>query len=536
MTGRTVPVAGSQPLALAMPDRNSWLIIISLLVALVLLIWVAARIIKSQGGFRRTCRRVVWETRMTRLAFSQPFRAYRLHRRCARMLTSFLADPEARVLAGAALDRADAAQGVGCYAPTVWIAPSRDRTRVVIAGRDPLGPSGEWTDATAGPGEWTWSAPAQAERPESSSVEVDRDRLLLVVGVDRRVPGVVLVDWLSGPPSLVVEGDGRVARSVVHALTAQLDSLPGGPEVLVARGLHPRFPGPELDELIDELSVRERTEASPEADPDRETDGETDGDTDPDGGSYAGLPPILACWMPTPEQAERLAVLSAEGKARVLVGGSLPGSSWTLHAESDGRLLGPGMQIDVEAASLGRAVGRAIRRLRSRARATAPVTTPSVSTAPGAAETPPVATTAEATTAEAAIGESGSGDPDFTEPAAVSPAATAGSSTRPADPSRNARDPLPATAVVPAPAPAPDSSPDPDPEGELDPEPAPTPVPAAVPIPVPAAVPALALDPDLDLAEPEPAAAPARSVGISAASRPLPAAPGEIPDRTSSTP
>lgn len=152
MTGRTVPVAGSQPLALAMPDRNSWLIIISLLVALVLLIWVAARIIKSQGGFRRTCRRVVWETRMTRLAFSQPFRAYRLHRRCARMLTSFLADPEARVLAGAALDRADAAQGVGCYAPTVWIAPSRDRTRVVIAGRDPLGPSGEWTDATAGPG------------------------------------------------------------------------------------------------------------------------------------------------------------------------------------------------------------------------------------------------------------------------------------------------------------------------------------------------------------------------------------------------
>lgn len=513
MTGRTVSFAGRPPLALAMPDRNSWLIIIGLLVALILLIWVAARIIKSQGGFRRTCRRVVWETRMTRLAFSQPFRAYRLHRRCARMLTSFLADPEARVLAGAALDRADAAQGVGCYAPTVWIGPSRDRTRVVIAGRDPLGPSGEWADATAGPGEWTWSAPAQAEPTASAAVEEDRDRLLLVVGVDRRVPGVVLVDWLSGPPSLVVEGDGRVARSVVHALTAQLDGLPDGPEVLVARGLHPRFPGPELDELIDELSVRESPDAPPAADP----DGEADGKSDADGGPYAGLPPILACWMPTPEQAERLASLSAEGRARVLVGGSLPGSSWTLHAESDGRLLGPGMQIDVEAASLGRAVGRAIRRLRSRARATAPATIRSVTAPPATAETAPVAT------AEAVAGETGAGDPDFTEPA-VSPAATAGSSTRTTDPSRGELDPLPATAVVPAPAPAPDSYPDPDPAGDLDPEPAPTPVPA------------LALDPDLDLAEPEPAAAPARSAGISAASRPLPAAPGEIPDRTSSTP
>ncbi|MCM2423549.1 hypothetical protein [Streptomyces sp. RKAG293] len=512
MTGRTGYVAGRRPLALPMPDRNSWLTIIGLLIALVLLIWVAARIIKSQGGFRRTCRRVVWETRMTRLAFSQPFRAYRLHRRCARMLTSFLADPEARVLAGAALDRADAAQGVGCYAPTVWIGPSRDRTRVVIAGRDPLGPSGEWADATAGPGEWTWSAPAQAEPPASAAIEEDRDRLLLVVGVDRRVPGVVLVDWLSGPPSLVVEGDGRVARSVVHALTAQLDSLPDGPEVLVARGLHPRFPGPELDELIDELSVRESTEAPPEADPDLETD--------VDNGPYAGLPPVLACWMPTPEQAERLALLSAEGRARVLVGGSLPGSSWTLHAESDGRLLGPGMQIDVEAASLGRAVGRAIRRLRSRARATAPATIRSVTAPPATAETAPVAT------AEAAVG---AGDPDFTEPA-VSPAVTSGSSPRTADPSRGGLAQLPATAVVPAPAPAPDSYPDPDPEPARTPDAAPTPV------PVPAAVPALALDPDLDLAEPEPAAAPARSAGISAASRPLPAAPGEIPDRTSSTP
>ncbi|MCZ4124713.1 hypothetical protein [Streptomyces sp. H39-S7] len=521
MTGRTAP-AGGQPLALAMPDRNSWLIIIGLLAALILLMWVASRIIRSQGGFRRTCRRVVWEARMTGRAFSQPLRAWRLHRRCARMLTSFLADPEARELVGAALDRADAAQGAGCYAPTVWIGPSRDRTRVVIAGRDPLGPSGEWTDAAAGPGEWTWSAPAPVE---PSAVEEDRERLLLVVGVDRRAPGVVLVDWRSGPPALVVEGDARVARSVVHALTAQLDSLPHGPEVLVARGLHPRFPGPELDDLIADLAVRGSAEAAPVTDQDLET--APDPDSDPDTERDADLPPVLACWMPNPQQAERLAALSSEGKARVLVGGSLPGSSWTLHAEPDGRLLGPGMQIDVEAASLGRAVGRAIRRLRSRARATAPATAPSVAPPPGTPETPSV-TTVEVATVEAATGQTGAGDPDFTEPAA-SPAVTTEPSTPAAEPdvahgSPGERAPLPATAAIPAPAPAPDLGP------------APAPQPDPTPAPAPAPVPALALDPDLDLAEPEPAAAPTRSAGVSATSRPQPAAPGEIPDRTAPTP
>ncbi|MEU3460533.1 hypothetical protein ABZ721_11330 [Streptomyces sp. NPDC006733] len=519
MTGRTAAVAGRQSLALAMPDRNSWLIIIGFLTALVLLIWVVSRIIRSQGGFRRTCRRVVWEARMTGRAFSQPLRAYRLHRRCARMLTSFLADPDARVLAGAALDRADAAQGAGCYAPTVWIGPSRDRTRVVIAGRDPLGPSGAWTDAAADPGEWTWSAPAQAEPSATAALEEDRERLLLVVGVDRKVPGVVLVDWASGPSSLVVEGDARVARSVVHALTAQLDSLPDGPEVLVARGLHPRFPGPGLDDLIAEVSARGSVEAVPVGGPDEGTEAET--------GRVSLLPPVLACWMPNPEQAERLAALSADGSALVLAGGSLPGSSWTLHAEPDGRLLGPGMQIDVEAASLAKAVGRAIRRQRSRARATAPATTPVVtseaaevsevseeaSAASAAAETPTPAPV------EPVSARTGTDDPDFIEPAAT-PAATP---------------------AIPAPAPAPDShahpvaKPGAGPVAKPDQDPAPEPTAVPPPAPAPAPAPAHALDPDLDLAEPEPAAAPARSAGVSAASRPLPAAPGEIPDRTAPT-
>ncbi|MFH9422635.1 hypothetical protein [Streptomyces sp. NPDC017529] len=332
------PAQSPVPLALGMPDRNSWLILAGFLAALVLLVWLLARTVRKLGGFRRTCRRIAWETRMTARAFTAPLRAYLRHRRCARILAAYFADPAAHDLLRTALDRADAAAGDGCHAPAAQLTQAGDRVRVVVAGRDPAGSAGPvlpWADAADEPGEWTWAAPAGAVRDRTGPGRPVR--LPLVLGVDRKAPGVVVVDWLRGPAALAVEGDARVSRSVLQALAAQVDRMPDGPPVVVASGVHPRFPGRPLDDVLAELAA-----AGPEA--------------------AAEAVPVIVCWAPTPAQAARLAELCARGQARVLAGGRLPGACWVLHAETDGRLLGPGPQVDVESPALGRSVARAVRR------------------------------------------------------------------------------------------------------------------------------------------------------------------------------
>ncbi|MFE7317593.1 hypothetical protein ACFU7T_31485 [Streptomyces sp. NPDC057555] len=335
------------PLALGMPDPTSWWILLGFLLAVVLVCWLIGRTVRRLGGFRRACRRVVWELRTTGRAFTAPLRAYLSLRRAVRLLNRFFADPAGHDTVRAALDRADQECGTGCYAAAVHLGPARDVVQVVVAGRDPAGsdgPAAPWIGTTgttgaagttgvtgtagAGVGEWTWSASvARIDGPRPGS------RLPLVLGVDRRTPGVVLVDWLRGPAALAVEGEPAVARSVLHALAAQLDRIPDGPPVRVAAGVHRRFPGPGLDDLLAQAA--------------RPTDGSV---------------PVLVCWAPTPEQAGRLAELCAAGHVRALVGGRLPGACWTVHAEPDGRLLVPAVSVDADASALGRAVARAVRR------------------------------------------------------------------------------------------------------------------------------------------------------------------------------
>ncbi|MEC4020309.1 hypothetical protein, partial [Streptomyces sp. H27-D2] len=381
------PPAGHAVLAIGMPDRNSWFILLGFLAALVLFVWLLSRAIRRQGGMRRTFRRIVWESRMTARAFAEPLRAYRRYRRRVRALAAFFDDPGAPDAAHGALDRADSLAGQSCYVPTVHLSPARDRTRLVVAGRDPLGPALPFAPTGDEPGDWAWSAPAERARADDGEVPADgRERLLLVLGVDRRLPGVVLVDWLRGPAALAVEGDPRAARGVLHALAAQIDRTPAAPSVQVARGVHPRFSGPELDDLLDTL---ETASVSVSDDP--------------------ALVPVLVCWAPSREQAGRLATLSAAGRVRVLAGGRLPGACWSLHAEPDGRLLGPGMGIDVESGALGRAVARAVRRSRRRAPAGL---RPSASASP-ASPASPAALVADAGTrgASRALAEPGRAEP-----------------------------------------------------------------------------------------------------------------------------
>ncbi|MFE5871643.1 hypothetical protein ACFQ6V_23765 [Streptomyces roseifaciens] len=305
---------------------------------LVALLWWLIRAVARQGGFRPACRRAAWELRMTRRAFAQPFRARGLHRRRVRTLTSFFADPAVPALVDHALTGAERAAGEGCHAPAAAVSADRRRVAVVLAGRSPRAAAAPWREAGGEPGDWTWSADAAAIAPGAEAPPARRT-LPLVVGADRLSGATVVADWTSGPPALSLEGDARVVRSVLQSLAAQLDLLADGPPVQVARGVHPRYPGRELDHILDELEAA---------------------------GSADAEPVVLVCWTPTPAQRERLAGLCASGRVRALIGGRLPGHCWTLHAEPGGRLLGPGTGIDVESAALSRAVGTAIKKYRRR--------------------------------------------------------------------------------------------------------------------------------------------------------------------------
>ncbi|MFD8589506.1 hypothetical protein ACFV1B_08175 [Streptomyces sp. NPDC059637] len=343
MTGRD---AGTVPLAaLPMPDRTSWIILVGLLVAVVALLWWCGRVVRRQGGLRRAMRRARWEARTTGRAVTRPWRTMRRDRRRARTLAAFLTAPDARSTAADALDRADRDAAGPCRAVAVSLTPARDRVRVLLAGRDVPAPPAPWSAAEAA-GPWTWAAPLGKDGSVAGGVpEAEAgQRLPLVLGVDRHGSGgVVVADWYAGPPAVTVEGDGPAARSVLQALTAQLDALPEGPQVLVAGGVHARFAGRPLPELLDRLEQLERLEQSGAAD--------------------GGLePPVLVCWAPDAADAARLCALAERGAARVLAGGAaLPGSAWALHVEADGRLLAPELGADVEAAALSRAVARALR-------------------------------------------------------------------------------------------------------------------------------------------------------------------------------
>ncbi|MFH8788124.1 hypothetical protein [Streptomyces roseoverticillatus] len=341
-TGR--PGGGSWAIALPMPDQKSSFILTGMAAVLVLLLWWLIRAVARQGGARRACRRVAWELRMTRRAFAAPFRARGLHRRRVRTLTSFLADPAAPALVDHALTGAEREAGEGCRVPAAAVSADRRRVAVVVAGRSPRAATTPWRDAGDEPGGWTWSADAAAVGAGAEAPPARRT-LPLVVGADRLSGATVVADWMCGPPVVSLEGDVRVARSVLQALAAQLDLLADGPVVQVARGVHHRYPGRELDRILDELEA-----AAPDASVD------------------SGDAPlvVLVCWTPSPAQWERLAALCASGQVRALVGGRLPGYCWSLHAETGGRLLVPGAGLDVEAAALSTAVGSAVKRFRRR--------------------------------------------------------------------------------------------------------------------------------------------------------------------------
>ncbi|MFJ4191871.1 hypothetical protein [Kitasatospora sp. NPDC089509] len=355
-------MAQGQP-KLPIPDQGIMLGALAALLLLVVL-WLPLRgLLRRKGGWRRTWRWAKWQVRLTARAFGDPVRAHRRHRRAVRLLAERIADPATAGLAARALDAVDAALAgaPGAYGYAVVITPASASVTVRVAGRRLPPPPAPWR--TVGP--TSWQAPAE----DLGAPDGGRPRVPLVLG--SRADGVVVVDLLRGPGVLTVEGDSGPARTLVQALAAQLEPSAGPAGLVVARGVHPRYEGPELEVVLDAL---ERPV-----------------------GEDGAAPVTVACADPDEEQARRVQALAATGRAAFLVRGRTRGHRTGLRVDAAGRVTADGLGLTAEGGPLARAVARAVRRTTS----PAPRRTSPAAPRP-AAQLPPPEATREPTPATAA--------------------------------------------------------------------------------------------------------------------------------------
>jgi hypothetical protein len=328
------------------------------LAELLLLAWLLGRwLVRRHGGRRRAWRRLGRQVRLTRQAFSEPVREFLHFRAAVRRLTRLLSSDGPATVARHALDGVDAAVRPGApqaFGFAVAVRPATRRSdgevAVSVAGRGVPQPRHPWetdddpllwyasaVDAETAPPAATEEAGATGETPEhpeaGDGLSSGTGRVLVPLGLSD--DGVVFLDLLRGPRILNAYGDRRAIRDFVQAVAAYLD-LPGGPaDVLVARGVHPRFDGPDLDELLHSLVylTADRTR-----------------------------PLVVVCVAPDDEQAARLAELAGAGLLCAVIVGPVSVHRWEIRVNSRGRTETPGLGIATEAAPLGPAVARATRR------------------------------------------------------------------------------------------------------------------------------------------------------------------------------
>lgn len=356
MEAWTTVAQADTTLALSWDSGASALILA--LAELLLLVWLLVRwLVRRQGGRRRAWRRLSRQVRLTRQAFSEPVREFLRFRAAVRRLTRLLSSDGPVSVARHALDGVDAAVRPTAPQAFGFAAAVRPATRrgdgevaVSVAGRDVPQPPHPWqtdddpllwyasaVDAENLPlpgaeesGE-NGEAPEQAEAGDGSASGTVRVLVPLGLSDD----GAVFLDLMRGPRILNAYGDRRAVRDFVQAVAAYLD-LPGGTaDVLVARGVHPRFDGPDLDEVLRSLVylTADRTR-----------------------------PVVLVCAAPDDEQAAQLAELVGAGSLCAVIVGPVSVHRWEIRVNSRGRTETPGLGITTDAAPLGPAVARAARR------------------------------------------------------------------------------------------------------------------------------------------------------------------------------
>lgn len=285
------------------------------------------RAVTRPGRFRRTWRGAKRQVRLTGRSFVEPFRAGRHHRRLLRLLTDRIADPRTTALAERALGAADAilADAPGSYAHSAAIGGTA--VTVQVAGRGLPQPPLPWRTGSA----TSWQAPLDA------CAEADGDRVRLPVVVSAYEDGAMVLDLLRGPGLVTVEGEATPARALLQALAAQLELRPERTELVVARGVHPRYEGPDLSLVLDAL------ERSTD---DRGAPGHT----------------TVVCVDPDEHQAPRIQRLAAAGRITFLVRGRVGGHRWTLRLDGEGRVTAPELGLHEECGPLPQAVARTVRR------------------------------------------------------------------------------------------------------------------------------------------------------------------------------
>lgn len=348
MEAWTTVAQADTTLALSWDSGASALILA--LAELLLLVWLLARwLVRRQGGRRRAWRRLSRQVRLTRQAFSEPVREFLRFRAAVRRLTRLLSSDGPVSVARHALDGVDAAvrptapQAFG-FAAAVHPATRRGdgEVAVSVAGRDVPQPRHPW-ETDDDPLRWYASAvdaenlplPGAQESEETGGDGSASGTVRVLVPLGLSDDGAVFLDLMCGPRILNAYGDRRAVRDFVQAVAAYLD-LPGGPaDVIVARGVHPRFDGPHLDEVLRSLVylMADRTR-----------------------------PVVVVCAAPDDEQAAQLAELVATGSLCAVIVGPVPVHRWEIRVNSRGRTETPGLGITTDAAPLGPAVARAARR------------------------------------------------------------------------------------------------------------------------------------------------------------------------------
>ncbi|MEV0533826.1 hypothetical protein [Kitasatospora sp. NPDC050463] len=430
----TAAAAPASTLALAVPRGAPGLIGLG---GLLLLLAVLAHLaVRRGGGWRAARRRARREVAATGAAFAAPVRAHLRFRRDVRLVLRLLGGREGWADAERAVLNAGLVPDVRPYA--ALLGPALVGVLVACGPGTPPQPPEPWTVDDADPRLW-WIA---REDVATSPTGVGRAApLLAVLGTDGR--HAVLLDLADGPAVLEFGGERGLARAVLQAVAAQLDTrLPVG-AVTVADGVHPQHHGPDSAAA---LVAAERAAA---------------------GGHQA----FAVCATVVDQERPAAGV-------RVLTLGGARGTARLLTADRDGlRIRGSGLRV--EAVALARATARIL---------------PSLPPHPAFDAAP--ADDADLVEPDL-VGQDLVGqepvEPDRTEPAPDEP-------ERPVAPGTAAAAASPAVGPAPLPAPAPvlpmPAAPEP-----VDPTPSPPPGPAAPPAvvePAPFRVGPVAPAPDRD--------------------------------------
>lgn len=304
-------------------------ILAALLAAFLLVRHLAMRL----GGWRAAYRRVRREIAITFHAWAAPPRAWLRHRRSLRHLVRGLGSPET----WRDSERAVAAARQAGGSPYAVLVDDVAVT-VLLAGRAPEPPEDEpwWVvEDQAGvgddaPNRWTV---ARADLPP---VVPDPERLPpVLVAVGETGGRCVLLDVATGPTTLCAEGDHRSSVALHQAVAAQLDArLPEG-MVVVAEGVHPRFPGQPV-----RLAYREAQKLRPR---------------------HGLVPVLVAAELPDPVPPELTAPPGEQPSLRLLLLGPGRGYTRTLLSDRHGQIAVVGTPLLVAGNALGRAIARVLR-------------------------------------------------------------------------------------------------------------------------------------------------------------------------------